>query len=78
MARKQAKYTYKEQLEQIPDAILNFELSSNQKIKLALGEKIAFADNYDDWDYIFQKQKIIKFLLLIVGLVKNFCFPIGQ
>lgn len=47
----------KEQLEQIPDAILNFELSSNQKIKLALGEKIAFADNYDDWDYIFQKTK---------------------
>nr|DAC76074.1 TPA_exp: RadC domain-containing protein [Elizabethkingia anophelis]DAC76137.1 TPA_exp: RadC domain-containing protein [Elizabethkingia anophelis] len=45
----------KEQLGQIPDAILNFELSSNQKIKLALGEKIAFADNYDDWDYIFQK-----------------------
>ncbi|AJW63032.1 hypothetical protein VO54_01555 [Elizabethkingia miricola] len=45
----------KEQLEQIPDAILNFELSNNQKIKLALGEKIAFADNYDDWDYIFQK-----------------------
>lgn len=30
----------KEQLEQIPDAILNFELSSNQKIKLALGEKL--------------------------------------
>ena len=45
----------KEQLEQIPDAILNFELSNNQKINLALGEKIAFADNYDDWDYIFQK-----------------------
>ena len=45
----------KEQLEKIPDAILNFELSNNQKIKLALGEKIAFADNYDDWDYIFQK-----------------------
>jgi DNA repair protein RadC len=45
----------KEQLGQIPDAILNFELNSNQKIKLALGEKIAFADNYDDWDYIFQK-----------------------
>ncbi|MDV3507064.1 hypothetical protein CMU89_07425 [Elizabethkingia anophelis] len=45
----------KEQLEQIPDAILNFELSNNQKIKLALGEKIVFADNYDDWDYIFQK-----------------------
>ncbi|MCT4135656.1 JAB domain-containing protein [Elizabethkingia anophelis] len=51
---KQNRLT-KEQLEQIPDAILNFELSNNQKIKLALGEKIAFADNYDDWDYIFQK-----------------------
>ena len=45
----------KEQLDKIPDTILNFELSNNQKIKLALGEKLAFADNYDDWDYIFQK-----------------------
>ncbi|HFK5512609.1 TPA: hypothetical protein ACGZ9U_003554 [Elizabethkingia anophelis] len=45
----------KEQLDKIPDTILKFELSNNQKIKLALGDKIAFADNYDDWDYIFQK-----------------------
>ncbi|MDV2442591.1 hypothetical protein CMV00_02100 [Elizabethkingia anophelis] len=45
----------KEQLEQIPDAILNYKLSKNQKIKLALGEKISFSGNFDDYDYIFQK-----------------------
>ena len=55
----------KEQLEQIPDAILNFELSSNQKIKLALGEKLHLQTIMMIGTIFSKKQKIIKFLLLI-------------